>query len=304
MSLLNERQIGLKTGGTFNLLKDYLDKRQVKMMPFNETTALTLSGVSFQVLPSAGWAGTLAVGAATAQNNGAIMVAAGAWTIGTTAFDATTAVDAFGNVLNLVDVRSSVSHDPVLDTDGRKVYGLLTCGAASVDGGAVGTGAGANLEVSFVKNNGAGTFTAVTLTGIYEIHLNKVYQARFDKVIELAGGAKEVDVIADTTVIHYSDYLVTTAFTAGQVLNLTTGAGSGGTPGASTKGGDAAAVQLNSADTAFVADNSCIMTDNGVKGTKGLAAGTTEDFRWASANTVTLLRAFDIGDVIGIERRY
>ena len=105
-----------------------------------------------------------------------------------------------------------------------------------------------------------------------------------------------MDIIAGT--VHYSDYTVTTAFGAGEVLNLTTGAGNG--TGLSTPGGDISPVQLNSSGALFNADNTCLCTYNGVKGTKGAAL----DFTWASANTVTILSALDIGDIIGIERKY
>jgi len=301
MSKINERQIGLKTGGNFTLLKDYLDKRQVKMSPFSETV-LTVSSASFIELPAATWAGFLAVGAATTENDGAVMTGIGLWAIGTPAFSAVTAVDGYGNVLNLVDIREATSHDPIYDTDGKKVYGMLTSAATSSDGDAVGaTGVTANFEVSFVKNDGSGVFVAVTLDGTYEIHLNKVYQARFDETIELAGGAKEVDVIADLTTVHYSDLLVTADFAAAE--NITIASGAGSVSGTSTRGGDGTAITLNASAAAFVADNTCKMTLNGIKGTKGLAAG-GKDFDYVSATVFTTNGALDIGDIVGIERKY
>jgi len=297
MSLVNERQIGLKTGGNFSLLKDYLDKRTVKVTPFQEIT-LTLSAVSFQELPAATWPGFLAVGAATTETDGSIMTGIGLWAIGTPAFSAVTAVDTIGNVLNLVDVRDATSHDPVYDTDGRKVYGLITSGATSADGDAVGaTGVTANLEVSFVKNDGTGTFSAVTLTGTYEIQLNKVYQARFDKTIELQGGAKEVDVIADITVNYLAQYTVDNAAVTGKNLTLSTGVIGPGGIGSSVPSGDYAAIAAWFDAAGKFNGNTFIVQLNGVEQVKGSGL----DVEYVSSDTMLLNFAVDVGDVITIK---
>lgn len=296
MSKINERQVALKTGGNFTLLKDYLDKRIVKSMPFQEIT-LTLAGVSFQVLPSGTFPGFIAKDATTAEVDGSIMAATGAWAIGTPAFDNTfaTAQDPYGNILNLVDVRDATSHDPVYDTDGRKVYGLITCGAATTDGMAVGTGGTANLEVSFVKNDGSGAFVAVTLTGTYEIYLNKVNQARYDEVIELEGGAREFDVVADVTTQYLAQYTVTTAFVATELFTISTGAGS--VAGVSTPAGDNAAIGAWLDGAGKFNGNKFIVLLNGVEQVKG----TGLDVEYSAADTLVLGFDADVSDVITIK---
>ena len=158
-----------------------------------------------------------------------------------------------------------------------------------------------NLEICFVVSDGAGAFAKATggVTGSIEFDLNRAFAERFTAKISLDGGnATDVDVIADLSLIRYSDYLVTAGFVGGEVLTLSTGAG--GVAGTSTRGGDVAAITLHASSALFVADNSCKCTLNGVKGTKG--AG--EDFDWQSVDSVAILSPLDVSDIIGIERKY
>lgn len=220
-------------------------------------------------------------------------------TPGTFVSDLVTVLDDYGNILNGVQIRYESSEDPVTDADGREVFGLLVRTNGVADNTTVGANPVENLEICFVVNvDGVLTLPNGGVTGTIDFNVNRVFAERRQAKIALEGGnAIDMDVLADITVVHYSDYTVTTAFAAGETLNLTTGAGA---TGASTRGGDTNAIALNSSSVLFVADNTAKCTENGVKGTKG--AG--KDFDRASANTVTILKALDIGDVIGIERKY
>ena len=53
MNTQNEREIALKTGGKYALLKDYMDALRIKSMPMNETQTMTgLSASDGRVIPS------------------------------------------------------------------------------------------------------------------------------------------------------------------------------------------------------------------------------------------------------------
>jgi len=316
MSTINERQIGLKTGGNYTLLNDYLDKINVARGPFNETQALAgLSASDGSIIDAALIPANVLIADNKKISDGAYTTLAmkgGIVTMVGSTFDVATPTvfvwenvvvsDNYGNVLNGVQIRYEGSHDPVLDTNGRQVFGLLVRASSTTDNAAVGATANTrNLEICFVVNDGTGALVKAAggVTGDIEFNLNRAFSERNAAKIKLEGGnAVDVDVIADLASVHYSDFLVTAAFGAGEILTLSTGAGDGS--GISTPGGDSARVTLNASSAAFVADNTCICTNNGVKGTKGVG----KDFDWVSVDSLTIQSALDITDVIGIERRY
>ena len=320
MSTINERQVGLKTGGNFSLLKDYMDKVGVARQPFNETQTFTgLSASDGDVIvdtlipANAQIADNLKMSDGaynTAAKEGGIVTQAGTETTGfiaagTFVHDMVTVTDDYGNVLNMVQVRYEASHDPVTDTDGREVMGLLVRPFATADDTALGEAASENLEICFVVADGAGAYAKAAggVTGAIEFNINRAFGERFKAKISLDGGnAVDVDVIADLEVIHYTDLLVTTAFAVDEVITIATGAGS--VAGVSTSGGDVTPVTLNATGALFVSDNTCKMTLNGVKGTKEAAVAGATDFAWVSATTFSNHSILDIGDVVGIERKY
>jgi len=317
---VNERQIGLKTGGNFTLLKDYLDRVGVARQPFNETQTFTGLAASDGVVivdtlipANAQIPDTLKMSNGaynTAAKEGGIVTAEGTVTTGfiaagTFVHDMVVVTDDYGNVLNMVQMRYEASHDPVTDTDGREVMGLLVRLNGLADDVALGAAASENLEICFVVNDGTGTYAKAAggVTGAVEFNINRAFGERFKAKISLDGGnAVDVDVIADLEVVHYSELEVTTAFVAAEVITIDTGAGAG--TGASTRGGDTTAITLNASGALFVADNTCIMTLNGVKGTKEAAVAGAKDFAWESATTFSNASILDIGDVVGIERKY
>jgi len=320
MTTINERQVGLKTGGNFTLLKDYMDKVGVARQPFNETQTLTgLTASDGDVIPvalipaNAQIADNLKMSNGaynTAANQGGIVTAEGTVVIGfmvagTFVHDMVMVTDDYGNVLNLVQMRYEASHDPITDTDGREVMGLMVRTLAVADDTAVASNPNENLEICFVVNDGTGSYAKAAggVTGAIEFNLNRAFGERFKAKIALEGGnAVDVDVIANLETIHYTDLLVTTAFAVDEVITIATGAGS--VAGVSTSGGDVTPVTLNATGALFVSDNTCKMTLNGVKGTKEAAVAGATDFAWVSATTFSNHSILDIGDVVGIERKY
>ena len=315
MSTINERQVGLKTGGKYTLLKDYLDKISVTRAPFNETQVFTglvasdgiiIDSAKIPVNAQIGDNKKLSNGLyTTAAKNGGIVAALGvSFDVGAPtvfAWEAELVADDYGNILNMVQIRDATSHDPRTDTNGRTIYGLLVRGASTVDNTAIGASANTrNLEICFVVNDGTGNLVKATggVSGAIEFSVNRAFAERNLAKIQLEGGnAVDIDVIADLATIHYSDFLVTTPFGASETLVLSTGVGDSGI---STPGGDANRVTLNVSGAAFEADNTCKCTLNGVKGTKGSGL----DFEWVSTDSMIILSELDADDVVGVERKY
>ena len=205
MSMINERQVGLKTGGNFSLLKDYMDKVGVARQPFNETQTFTgLSASDGDVIvdtlipANAQIADNLKMSDGaynTAAKEGGIVTQAGTETTGfitagTFVHDMVTVTDDYGNVLNMVQIRYEASHDPVTDTDGREVVGLLVRPFATADDTALGEAASENLEICFVVNDGAGAYAKAAggVTGAIEFNINRAFGERFKAKISLDGG--------------------------------------------------------------------------------------------------------------------
>ena len=315
MSLINERQIGLKTGGNYTLLKDYLDRIKAVRAPFNETQEIAgLVASNGVVIPASLIPANVAIADNLKVSDGAYTTVAkiggiitaegtavtGFSTPGTFVWENKVVSDDYGNILNAVQIRAEGTEDPITDTDGHEVFGLLVRANGVADGATVAANPNENLEICFVVNQDGNLVVPVGgVSGIIDFNLTRAFAERNQAKIALDGGNQtDMDVIADTSAIKFSDYTVTTAFGAGETLNLTTGVGSG--TGVATVGGDINPIQLNASAPDFNADNTCICTNNGVKGTKG----TSLDFTWASANMITILAPLDVTDIVGIERRY
>lgn len=316
MSKINERQLALRTGGNYTLLKDFMDGIKVKPMPMNETQVVTgLSADTGVVIPSSLIPANVNIpdntnissGAlSTAANEGGIVTAEGVnFTVaGTFAHDTEILQDAYLNILNAVQVRYAASHDPIYDTDGREVFGLIQRLATLADDSAVAANPNENLQISFVVNDGTGTLAAPAggVTGDIEFNFNRAFARRHEATVALEGGNNvDLDIIVDLTEPRYSTYTVTSAFASGETLTLSTGAGS--VAGASTRGGDTSAISLNADAATFNADNTAMVLLNGVEGIKGTVAS-GDDFEWVSTDEIKILTAMDVDDILIVKRRY
>jgi len=314
-SKLSERNVAIKTGGNFTLLKDYFDKTKVVRGPFNETQTMTgLTASTGDVIVDT----LIPVNAAitdnrqisngaynTAANIGGIVSAVGTETTGfitpgTFVHDMVTVVDDYLNVLNCVQIRYEASHDPVTDTDGREVMGLIVRPFNLADDTAMGAAASENLEICFVVNDGTGAFAAPAggVTGAIEFSVNRVFAERHVAKIALEGGnAVDMDIPVDLETVHYSRYIMTTATTA-TGGNLTLLAGTWDLSGVSDYAGDATHVTLP-LEADFTA-NTCRCYLNGVLQDKGAGL----DVEFVSAGVVQVNTILDIGDEFAIERKY
>lgn len=285
--LHNVRHIGFPASlnAAYDTVLEWFQGRDVYLMPWNEAD---LSANAQHILIDAtNFAGTIALGT-TSVENGGWNAAALAGAIGTAA--TTSITDSDGHVTNLVEVRDAASHDPILDSSGRKVLGLLQAASTVTDGDAVGAAASENLQVSFVVIAADGTVTLTSVTATVEIALPKLYKRMNWASYRKAGMTPISDIIAAAS-LSVRKFVVTTAFAADEVINLSTGAGS--VAGVSTPSGDTiSSIGVDAAT--FVATNTTRVRIYGAQLTKTTAM-------WGSATSIKTPVALDVGDVFEVE---
>jgi hypothetical protein len=314
MSKINERQIGLKTGGNYTLLKDYLDRIKAVQCPFNETQTLTgLSAddgavIDASLIPANGNIGDNAVISdglytSTAREGGIISAegteTTGFDTPGSFVHDIKTVSDDYGNILNAVQIRDEATHDSVLDADGRAVFGLIVRCFGVADDTAVAAAASENLEICFVVNDGTGTLAKANggVTGSIEFNFNRAFAERFQSKIALDGGnASDVDVLVGTGIDYLATFTVTTAFVDEEVFTISTGAG--GVAGVTTPAGDYAAIASWFDAEGKFNEKDFVILLNGVEQLKG------DDISYSASDAIELGFDADIGDVITIKANF
>ena len=316
MSKINERQVALRTNraglpvGTFKSdLNGYLDNKKVVRTPYNETqgfaglTASMGALIANTLVPvNANYADNLLIalaGDVSVANHYGIVAGTGTFTAGTFAADrASLVTDISGNILNMVALKYADSNDPILDLDGREVYGVIVAAAGVADGNAIAANPAENLQITFAVVSASGTLAAPNggVTGDVEFQINRLLASRYEASIKMEGGVEgNIDVIADLRVEHFGLYTVTTGTTAGaSALTLSNGNLTNG--GASTRSGDAVAVTLPAAGD--LADNKCKVLLNGVIQNK------VTDVSFTSAGVLQVAQQLDIADEVSIIRVY
>jgi hypothetical protein len=286
---VNERQIALRSAtGNYTTAKDYWDKRSVLLLPWSETAEIAVSSAQYALVDNSMVSGNLAVGTSSTESAGLMVAELSGSLVGTAA--TTSITDSVGNVINLVPIRNATTHDPVTSS-GFDVYGLLQCSSGVSDGTAIGAAASENTQISFAYINGSGVTTLATVNETIEFGVKKLYTERNIPTLLQIGGAVDVDVIAG---VGYEDknrtFVVTTSFTGGEVITLSTGSGSGS--GASTASGDS--ITLNASAAAFNTDGNIQVYRNGVKQHKGVHV------IWDSTTTFHFVDILDAGDYFDI----
>lgn len=291
----SEEQIRLYLGGVSAYLSDHLDKAAVLPGAFNNTQVVTPSTAQFSLIDSSLVSGNLSISTSSTTTNGGIFAAPLAGAVGTAA--TTIISNSLGEVLNLVDIRDATTNDPILDTDGRKVWGLIQCASTVTDGDAIGAATSENTQISYVKYDGTSSLVLVSLDQSVEFNVNYVYADRHLIDFKKYGTAPSQDII-DTTVPNRTEtyYLVTTNFAAEEVINLTTGAGGGS--GASTKTGVNPLLPTSSAD--FIANGNVTILRNGVEQVKGTNAG-GDDVEWVSTTSIKFTKIVRVNETIGVK---
>ena len=294
---VNERQVELRLGSNVTYLNEQLDKVTVKRIPFNEAQSLTLAGVTSSLVTAAttvsGNIYTDGTDSGSGQGDIVAAVSAG-FTAGTTTASATdTSTDGVGSLINRIEIRDALTHDPITSSDGRVVFGLLQAATGTSDHAAVVTTATSeNLQISFVYYNSSSTLTLESVTATIEFNINKEYKKRYEPLVLMDGSLQDIDIIEDITSLSVSTFAVTTGTTAGaSVLTLATGALTNG--GASTRSGDT----ITMATISIFNKNSFVILDNGVEMLKGT------DVTFSSAGNIQITRQLDIGDSFTVKDR-
>lgn len=297
--MINERHVDAdragdaKGGGNYPSLMDFLNQKLVTVAPFSETD-IVVSAAQFALVDSTVTSGTIAIGGSSSnETTGGVVAASLAGAVGTA--DTTAINDGLGNVTNLVEVRDASSHDPILDTNGRKVYGLLQAASTVADGDAIGASGSENLQVSFIVIAADGTMTLTAVNGTIEIAVPKMYAARHLPAYRKDGSNAEADVTAPPTTPaepKVRKFLVTADFAANEVIDISTGNGS--TSGTATASGDTiTSIGATSGD--FDNDNRTRVRLNGYQNTKGT------DAVWDSSTSFHFSVPLDVGDTFEVE---
>jgi len=310
---INARQVNIlrpNTSGTWTTLDQYMNRKRVYSFPWAEVQSVTVAGVQFKRidstthLPSGKLAVLKASPPTTLTTNGAVCAAELAGAIGNAA--TTSYSDSFGNILNLVALRDSTSHDEVtVNVAGVEytVFGLVQCANGTTEGANIGAAASENTQLSFVYIADDGTLTLTNLTGTVDFCVNKVYIESQTPDVMMEQGSKD-EVITEpkelTTLI--SEGAVTAAFASGEVITISTGAGAG--TGTSTVGvvPTGSTVALPATEAGFTNSNLYQVWLNGVRLTKcAKGAGTAGCVEWESSTTFSINQIMDVGDVYAVE---
>jgi hypothetical protein len=291
LSYISEEQVRLYESAGTVYLTNFLDKAQVYQSAFSETRVVTPSSAQYSLIPSTIVSGNLAIGTTTTTRNGGIFATQLVGSVGTAATSNTSLAN--GDILNLVTLRDATTHDPILDS-GREVYGLIQVSNSVVDGNAI-TGSGSeNTQISFVKDNGSGVLTLVTLNQSVEFTVNFVYSARNVVDLKKASGNVDQDVIQANVPARTNTYYVVTAdFAVAETIDLSTGSGTGS--GTSTK--DGVTPSLPTTAAVFKSNGNVVVNRNGIEGTKGVG----NDFEWVSVSSIKTNRKIKIGEVIQVK---
>jgi hypothetical protein len=290
------------TGGNYATLEDFISRRKVKATPYQGGQEVTTSAAAFALIDSSVLAGTLAIGTDTTQEQGAVVAAQLAGAVGTAA--TTKIQDAIGNVLNLVDIRETESNDPITDTDGRRVYGLIQAASTATDGDAIGAAASENLQISFVKYDASDTLVTVALTGDIEFVVNKIYSDKYLPILFMEGGATPVDVVVKDSSQKERVYTIATDNApAGLEINLDTDALAENGTSTVTIDADMSSTlgtaPLPASGATFANNPGIQIYRNGVKLLKG-ATETTGDVGWKSTAVLQLNVPLYVGETIHV----
>ncbi len=297
--LINSRQINIlrpDTGGNYTTLKDYLERRKILQMPFDEVQSVNVSSANFVLVDStthlAGDVLTVldASPPVTAITNGGICAAEIVGAVGTAAI--TSHSDSLGNILNLIRIRDESTHEEIKTSSDETVFGLIQCSNGVSEGANVGASAAENTQISFIYIASDGTLTLTAINDTIEFHVNKLYMEAHIPTIYLEGGNNDSNLVEPKVQEPLCGiFTVTTAFAANEVITLSTG------------GGAASGASTNSADTVLLDAGAALFNVNNLVRIRlnGAQQIRNTDAIWDSADSMHINLAMDIGDVFEIE---
>lgn len=277
--------------GNYATLHDYLNRKIINTGPFAEVN-VAVSSAQYVLISTTHITGPLAIGTGSNESDGGLVASQLAGAVGSAA--TTNISDSLGNVVNIVEVRDATSNDPVYDGSGRKVYGLFQAASTANDGDMVGAPASENCQISFIILDADSVITLTALNGTYEFSYPKLYADRHLPAYRKEGATHKYDVIQPTAVNPplVRKYMVTTAFTAGEVITISTGAGSGS--GASTTSGDTIS-SIGATANDFNTTNTTKVKVSGLSTRKGT------DATWDTSTSFHFSVPLDVSDWFEVE---
>ena len=291
MSFPSEKQIKIYDGGNYADLSAFLDRKTVRIIPFVTTQTITPSAAQFILIDSSFLAGTIALDSTSVQVNGGIVCAKLSTAVGTAA--TTNIVDGSGAITNLIDIRASGTNDPLYETGGKKIWGLLQAASTVTDGDAIGAALAENVQMSFIYYDSNDALTLVTVDESIEFQVNKLYSMRNVPTLTKEGGVIESDIITVNTQVKETHIKVTTLYPANSVITLSTGAGV--PSGAGTVTGDV--VTLPTSAALFKLDGRVRVIRNGLDNLKGDSG---IDVTWDTTGSLHFGAQLEVDEIITI----
>ena len=297
-SLLNADQVKNYKGGNYATYEDFMDARTVHEGPYKPAAqVVTVASQNYALLNSTMLPGKIIAKDTTTQQNDPTSVVA-ASLVGAVGGGAVTYVtDALGNILNKVQIRDSVTGNPIEDTDEKIVFGLIQCDNGAVDGSAVGASGSENLQISFVKEDVANNLVLVAINKTIEFNIATVMANRFRPTLMKENGEIGADT-KDLSSVNTNErvYIIQTANAPiGMQINLATD-GLTGQGAATVDTTDPRSVSLG----ALFATNSKIQFyRNGQKIAKSDVTG-SGDIGYVSSTTIQVNVKLAIGEELSV----
>lgn len=309
MGHINSRQVNIlraNTSGTWTTLDQYMNRKRVVRMPWNESQSFLLpTPAQFKLINStthipSGLLGVLtSTPPTTLVTNNSVSAAMLPGAIGVAS--TINYSDLLDNILNIVSLRYADTHNEVTVEVGgidRTVFGLIQCANGVAEGSAIGAAGNENTQISFVyvdENNSLQLATVDSTAGI-DFTINKIFIESQQPDVMFEGGRQEELVVEPSTGAPIvARYLVTSAFESGEVIDISTGSGSG--TGTSTLEiiPVGSSVSLPLTKTEWNQNNKFKVRLNGVDLERNI------DAEWESTSSFSINYKMDTGDRFEIE---
>ena len=310
--MINARQVNIlraNTSGVHATLDLFLARKRVLQMPWSEVQSVAVAAAQFKLIDSTTHlpAGKLAVLNAspptTLATNAGICASPLAGAIGNAAI--TNHTDNLGNILNLVPIRDSSTHDEITVNVGgveRTVFALVQCANGVAEGTNIGAAASENTQLSFAYIAADGTLTLTAITATIDFVVNKVYLESQQPDVMMVGGRNEEVVVEPKQITPLvSTFTTSVAFASGEIITIDTGNGAAtgrATPVVIPTG---STVALPATEAEFIQNALYKFYLNGVKMNKVAKSSGLEGIEWESSTTFSVNHVIDALDVFELE---
>jgi len=303
--MINARQVNIlrpNSAGTWTTLDQYMNRKRVLAFPWKEVQSVSVSAEQFARidstthLPGVRLAVLTATPPVTLTTNQGVCAALLAGPLGASTANYS---DSVGNILNLVPIRDSFTHNEITCNVGGEeftVYGLIQCASGSSEGAAIGASGAENTQISFVYVAGDGTLTLTAISETIDFCVNKVYIESQQPDVLMEGGRSEEMVVEPKNVTSLvSSYVVTVAYASGEVVTITTGNGSGSGRATPTVIPSGSTIVLPVTEDLWNNNNLYKIRLNGVELQRNVEA------EWESSGSFSINYVMDVGDVFEVE---